>query len=275
MSTATNFCRACKSLTIVIPVYNEAARLGKTFTALIDPHIPWGIFDLEEIIFVDDGSRDNTKKIIKSFRPQLEAATKARVRLISYSRNRGKGYAVRTGMLKSKSTYTLMMDADISTPMSELARFQYSARIMRPVIIGTRKSKIVRIEKQQPWLRRNLGRVFTLLSQLILNTWVTDFTCGFKMFDYISRMQIFTRSKIERWGYDSEILFLAKNLGFPIKEISLRWRNDERSRVNMALDALRSFRELWQIRAYQWSGQYRLNLSAAYAELIKLLAHEP
>ena len=90
MSTAANFCRACKSLTIVIPVYNEAARLGKTFTALTDPHIPWGIFDLEEIIFVDDGSRDNTKKIIKAFRPQLEAATKARVRLISYRRNRAK-----------------------------------------------------------------------------------------------------------------------------------------------------------------------------------------
>lgn len=269
-----NFCRSCKTLSIVIPVYNEAARLSKTFTALVNPKIPWGIFELEEIIFVNDGSLDNTSAIIKTFRPQLEKITKAKVRLISYKENQGKGYAVRTGMLKSKSTYTLMMDADMSTPMSELTRFQYSARKLRPVLIGTRKSKIVRVEKEQPFIRRNLGKVFTLLSQIILNTWVTDFTCGFKMFDYISRMQIFTRAKINRWGYDSEILFLAKNMGFPIKEISVRWKNDERSRVNLLLDIWRSFKELWQIRYYQLRGFYRLNLSAAYAELIKLTTHE-
>jgi dolichyl-phosphate beta-glucosyltransferase len=247
-----------KTLSLVIPVYNESARLSKTFGALTKTDIPWGIFTLEEIIFVNDGSKDNTAAIIKAERPQLQKLTNAKVRLISYKKNRGKGHAVKVGMLASKSDYTLMMDADMSTPMTELARFQYSARKNRPVIIGTRKSKVVRVEKEQPWLRRNLGRVFTLLSQISLNVWVTDFTCGFKMFNYQATQQIFNRSQIERWGYDSEILFLAKNLGYPIKEISVRWRNDERSRVNIIKDAWRSLTELGQIRYLQVAGRYNL-----------------
>jgi dolichyl-phosphate beta-glucosyltransferase len=247
-----------KTLSLIIPVYNESARLGKTFGALTKADIPWGIFKLEEIIFVNDGSKDNTRAIIKAERPQLEKITGAKVRLISYKKNRGKGYAVKTGMLASHSDYALMMDADMSTPMTELARFQYSARKNRPVIIGTRKSKVVRVEKEQPWLRRNMGRVFTLLSQLMLNTWVTDFTCGFKMFNAQATRQVFSRSLIERWGYDSEILFLAKNLGYPIKEVSVRWRNDERSRVSLIKDACRSLVELGQIRTHQLAGRYNL-----------------
>jgi dolichyl-phosphate beta-glucosyltransferase len=245
-----------KQLTIVIPVYNEVARLEKTFRALKSPSVPWGIFGLEEIIFVNDGSKDYTKEMIKAERPKLEKATKARVRLISYKHNRGKGHAVKTGMLASKSEYTLMMDADISTPLSELERFQVSAKKERAVIIGTRKSRVVRVEKEQPWLRRNMGKVFTLLSKIILNTWVSDFTCGFKMFRLEANREVFSRSVIERWGYDSEILFLAKNLGYPIKEISVRWRNDERSKVNLIKDAWRSLTELIKIRYNQVNGTY-------------------
>lgn len=246
-----------RGLSVVIPVYNESARLDLTFAAFSEP-IDWGLFRLEEIIFVNDGSTDNTLEILKQARPALEAANKCQVRILTYHYNRGKGFAIKHGMLASRGAYTLMMDADMSTPLTEVKRLQTGVKNGRAVIIGTRKSRVVRVEKEQPLVRVMLGRVFTRLSQVILSTYVSDFTCGFKLFRRDARRAIFARSHIERWGYDSEIMFLAVRLGYKPLEVAVRWRNDERSRVHIIQDAARSLRELFLIRWYHWHGRYDL-----------------
>ena len=252
-----NMTKNKQTLSIVVPVYNETQRLALTFQAFSQP-VDWGVFDLQEIIFVNDGSTDKTLAMLRQHRAELERHTGAKVHILSYSQNRGKGYASRRGMLFSQGDYSLLMDADMSTPLSEVDRLQSGVKKGRALIIGTRKSKIVRVEKEQSWLRVKLGRVFTWLSQMILNTCVTDFTCGFKLFRADVREQVFRRSRIDRWGYDSEILFLAVRLGYKPYEVAVRWLNDERSRVNILQDSLRSFQELLQIRYYQWTGVYQL-----------------
>ena len=246
-----------RGLSVVIPVYNESARLDLTFAAFSAPS-DWGIFRLEEIIFVNDGSTDNTLEILKQARPTLEAANKCQIRILTYHHNRGKGFAIKHGMLASRCAYTLMMDADMSTPLTEVKRLQTGVKNGRAVIIGTRKSRVVRVEKEQPLVRVLLGRVFTRLSQVILNTYVSDFTCGFKLFRRDARRAIFARSRIERWGYDSEIMFLAVRLGYKPLEVAVRWHNDERSRVHILQDAVRSLRELFLIRLFYFQGRYDL-----------------
>ena len=245
------------SLSIVVPVYNEVPRLPLTFEALL-ADVDWGIFALREVIFVNDGSTDKTVAVIKNHRAQLEKKTGAQVKIISYTPNRGKGYAIRTGMLAATGDYILMMDADMSTPLSELKRLQSGVRRRRPIIIGTRKSRVVRVEKEQPWIRVFMGRVYTQLAQSFLNTYVSDFTCGFKLFRYDVAQKIFGRSRIERWSYDAEIMFLSVRLGFRPLEVAVRWHNDERSRVNVVRDASRSFVDLLSIRAHQLLGHYQL-----------------
>jgi len=245
------------SLSIVIPVYNEHARLPLTLEALRS-EVEWGQFRLNEIIFVNDGSNDDTLAILRRVKSQLQKRTQARVFILSYEKNRGKGFAIRQGMLAASSDYILMMDADMSTPMSEISRLQSGVRRRRPIIIGTRKSRVVRVEKEQPWFRVLMGRAYTQLSQSILNTYVSDFTCGFKLFRADVAGEIFRRALINRWSYDSEIMFLAVRLGYRPLEVSVRWRNDERSRVDLWRDTVQSFSDLWLIRFYQLIGRYDL-----------------
>ncbi len=243
------------TISIVIPVYNESLRLYKTFHALETLCLP-SVLKLEEIIFVDDGSTDNSKvniqKVCRSSakaKGQIEQKTKAKVTLISYPVNKGKGYAVRQGMLASKSEYTIFFDADISTPLFELNKFLPAMKKNTPVIIGTRKNGTSTVVVHQPLYRELLGHVFTLLSKIILNTWVTDFTCGFKAISKPAKNAIFPQTVIDRWGYDAEICFLAKKLKFTVQEIPVVWSNDAASRVQIINDSLRTFLELIQIRS--------------------------
>lgn len=245
------------SLSLVIPVYNESQRISLTFAALLDK-VDWGVFRLAEIIFVNDGSTDKTLSILRKGRANLCQTTGADVIVLTYGQNHGKGYAIRTGMLAASSKYILMMDADMSTPLTEVARLQTGVRHCRPIIIGTRKSRVVRVEKEQPPLRVFMGRAYTQLAQSILNTYVSDFTCGFKLFRQDAAREIFGRALIDRWSYDSEIMFLAVRLGYRPLEVAVRWHNDERSRVNLVRDTWRSFTDLWRIRFYQLTKKYDL-----------------
>ena len=244
-------------LSLVVPVYNESQRLDLVIGALTDP-IDWGIFTLHEIIFVNDGSRDNSLALLRRYKPDLSKITGAPVKIITYRPNRGKGAAIRAGMLAATGDYILMMDADMSTPMSELKRLQAPARRHLPVVVGTRKAAYTRVEKSQPWHRQFLGHVFTWLTQLILGSPVSDFTCGFKLFRCDVAQAVFTRARIDRWAYDSEIIFLAERLGYQVREVVVRWRNDDRSHVHAFRDGIRSFLDLLRIRLYFWTGRYRL-----------------
>jgi len=236
-----------KTLSFVIPVYNEENRLEKTLEALGQGFDYSGI-TLKEIIFVNDGSTDKTGSILKDECKRLEKATDAKVKIISYQPNQGKGKAIRTGMLASIADYTLFFDADMATPLTEFKKFMPYIKKNKPVIVGTRKNGESTVVKHQPFYRESMGKVFTLLSNIILNTWVTDFTCGFKAFEYKAKEEIFGKSQVNGWGYDAEILFLAKKLGYEITEKAVLWSDDSRTRVNLIKDSFRSFKELIQIR---------------------------
>ncbi len=244
-----------KTLTFVIPVYNEETRLSKTFKALLKG-ISFAGIKLEKIIFVDDGSIDNTLEQIKKHKSQIQKKTKAGIKIISYKGNKGKGYAVKKGMLASNSAYTLLFDADMSTPITEFKKFLPYMRKNVPVIIGTRKNGESTVIRPQPLYRQLLGRGFTLLSNLILNTKVTDFTCGFKAFSKIAKNEIFSYSRIKRWGYDSEIIFLATKMGLEIKEKAVKWSDVKKSKVNVFHDVFGSFKELIEIRINDYKGTY-------------------
>lgn len=230
------------SVSIVIPSYNEAKRIGRAFSALSSFRAPKGM-KIDEVILVNDGSTDQTLKLLKRFQ------SKYSTRVISYKKNMGKGYAVRKGMLASKSKYTLLIDADISTPLSQIDKFMPFMNADIDVIIGTRKNGHSTVTVHQPWIRENMGKVFTAISRQILGVKnITDFTCGFKMFKYEAKQAIFSRAKINRWGYDSEVIFLARKLGFYMVEKAVIWANQKNTKVNLLTDTFRSFAELLQIR---------------------------
>lgn len=253
-----------KTISFVIPVYNEEKRLIKTATAIRNAVIP-EYLKLEKIIFVDDGSVDATLELLYKFSEQIKNDTQAEVKVVSYKKNRGKGYAIKTGMAYSHSDYTLFFDADMATPLIELEKFVSFMKDNRPVIIGTRKNGESTVVKHQPRFRELLGRAYTLLSQLILNTWVTDFTCGFKAFSREARVDVFTRSMIDRWGYDSEILYLSRKLGYNIVEKAVIWSDDSDTKVKLSKAVFTSLAELFRIRFYNITGRYEFGYARKLA----------
>lgn len=242
------------TLDLIIPIYNESSRLKLTFQALNSFVPPRGI-KINKVIFVNDGSTDSSLKKIKSARLKFSK------KILSYSRNQGKGAAVKLGLLNARSDYALFLDADMSAPISELKKLLPFIRQNIPVIIGTRKNGHSTVTVHQPPFREHLGKVFTLLSQIILNTWVTDFTCGFKALSRPAYTTIAPLMAINRWGFDSEIIFLAKIFNFPIQEKSLAWADHPATKVKLSLDIFRSFGELLQIRFNHLSGAYQPVLS--------------
>ena len=234
-----------KTISFVIPFYNEEARIGKTFKALNELSLPMGL-KLEQIIFVNDGSSDKTLNKFKDFKKRSKIGYK--VNIVTYETNRGKGYAIRKGMLESSSDYTLFFDADMSTPLTELKKFMPFINRGVDVIVGTRKNGESTVMKHQPFLREFLGKGFTLLTQIVLNIIVTDFTCGFKAFSKKTIKPVFTQAKINGWGYDAELMFLATKLGFSIEEKSVLWANDERTKVKLYKAIPQTLMELWDIR---------------------------
>jgi dolichyl-phosphate beta-glucosyltransferase len=261
-----------KSISFLIPVYNEEKRLIKAVAAIKNVVIPAGL-ELEKIIFVNDGSQDETLRLLNKFGSEIEKYSGYKVEVISYDTNRGKGYAIRKGMEASHSDYTLFFDADMATPLSELEKFVPYIKNGENVIVGTRKNGESTVVKHQPKLREALGKVYTLLSQAILNTWVTDFTCGFKAFSRQAKNDIFSRCKIDRWGYDSEVLFLAKELGYKINEKAVLWSDDRNTRVKLSSAMLTSFIELLRIRFYNFTGQYSIGYAKRWATKLGLLGN--
>jgi len=158
-------------------------------------------------------------------------------------------------MSQAAGEFRIFMDIDLSTPLEEFRQFQPFLR-SHDIVIGTRKNIEGKILEHQPWMREALGKGFTFLSQIMLQVWLSDFTCGFKCFSAKAATRIFPRLTIDRWGFDSEILFLAKKFGFPVKEVAVRWMNDRLTRVKFPQDILRSFSDLWTIRLNDWRGVY-------------------
>jgi|SRR2546429_197541 len=235
-------------LSLVIPMYNEVERVGRAVDAL-NSFLPKQDF-IHEVIFVDDGSRDDTVAKLHSLKPKFNYL------VVGYPNNHGKGHALRKGMQKATGKYVLFLDVDMSTPIEELRKFKPWMEDGYHVIIGTRKAHGANLVKRQAPLRQKMGEVFTILSNLAIGGGVTDFTCGFKCFSKEAAQKIWDAETIDRWGFDTEILFLAKKFGYSITELPVVWANDERTRVSLVKDAARSLTDLFKIRYNDLMGIY-------------------
>lgn len=242
--------KSSPELSIIIPLYNEAPRLRKTFAALLC-FAEARLLRSFEVVFVDDGSRDRSAELVRGFAARFEPA-----RLVSHTENRGKGAAVRTGMLAAHGAWRLFADADMATDFLEFRKFLPLLTSGAPVVIGSRRIADARILVRQPRLREAMGSVYTALANLFTGAGVSDFTCGFKCFNASAAEAIFSRSVIARWSYDAEILFLARRLGFTITEVPILWSNDGATRVRLWKDAPRSFFDLLYIRINFTFGRY-------------------
>jgi len=239
------------SLSIIIPAYNERTRLPATLDRVIDymKSTAWGKW---EIIVVDDGSSDGTAEV-------AEAAhdANARVRVLRNPGNRGKGYAVRHGMLDSKLDWRLLTDADLSAPIEELEKLWNAAKDGNAAVaIGSRALDRSLIGVHQPGFRETAGKLFNFVMQVFIGLRIRDTQCGFKLFRADVAKAVFERQQIERFGFDVEALFVAKQLGFRIAEIPVRWNHVEGSKVGM-LNGAQSFLDLAKIRWCQMTGKYR------------------
>jgi len=235
-------------LSVVIPAYNEEAVIAGTLEA-VTQYLSSRRLDYE-VVVVDDGSADRTVEVVRR-----QMAASRSIRLLQ-STHRGKGAAVKRGMLEVRGTNALFMDADHSTPIQEWEQCAPWLRGGYEVVIGSRKMPGAQVRVHQPFLRESMGKAFTWLTNALLTGNVTDITCGFKGFAAQAARRIFALQRIDGWGFDAEILFLAKRLGYRIREIPVRWTNDERTKVRLARDAARSFAELLEIRRSAWAGRY-------------------
>jgi dolichyl-phosphate beta-glucosyltransferase len=227
-------------ISVVIPVYNEAGCLPAHVDAL-RPLLQSLAPDDWEIVLVDDGSSDGTGDVI------ARLAQDPRVRGASHPHNLGKGAAVRTGVLASRGDEVLMCDADMSTPPATLREFHAALRQGADVVIGNRKSGAARIERWQPPLRVWLGLGFTRLANGLTGLSVSDYTCGFKLFRGPAGRELFRATETPGWSFDVEILLRAARAGLQVREIPVTWRHVDDTRVRIARDVLRSFKELLSI----------------------------
>lgn len=234
---------------IVIPAYNESARLGATLHKVLS-YIDQNGCDAE-VLVVNDGSRDNTAEIVREM-----ARTHSNLRLIDNPGNRGKGYSVRNGMLNANGRIVVFSDADLSAPIEELPKLLQAISQGADIAIGSRWLRAELQTQRQPLHRQLFGRVFNLMLRLTLGLQFADTQCGFKAFRRRTVETIFPLQRIERWGFDPEILFLARKFGYKVVEIPVEWGHSGGARINPIVDGSKMFIEMLRIRWYDFTGKY-------------------
>ncbi len=251
-------------LSIIIPAYNEEQRLGSTLTETFN-YLKAQDFT-SEIIVVDDGSSDHTVKIAESF--QASATEKIKLLVLKNPGNRGKGYAVRKGMLHASGEVHLFMDADLATPLDQIPK------VINPilnheydVVFGSRAVDNSVIEVEQSILRRLRGRGGNLLIRLMTGMDINDTQCGFKAFRRQASQTIFPLQQIEGFGFDPEVLFIANKQGWKWKETPVVWRHVEGSKVTMLAATVEVFSEVLKIRWNDVNGKYDSQAQASVRAL--------
>lgn len=230
-------------LSVVVPAYNEADRLPATLEdacAWLDAHLT----DDYELLVVDDGSTDATRDAVRAWMDRHP-----HTRLIEQPQNRGKGAAVRRGMLESQGDIRLFMDADHSTHVSEVERVFTAMDVGADVVIASRQHPESDIDVHQSWLREHMGKGFNLIMRSIVGLPMKDTQCGFKAFTAEAADRIFGIAKLDGFSFDVEIIYLAHHLGYAIAEIPVRWVNEPNSKVRMLADPARMFADVMRIRA--------------------------
>ena len=240
-----NMPAALPPFSLVIPAFNEAHRIGDTLATVLA--YLRSASPQSELIVVDDGSGDRTSAIVRDgFSNSGGIAT----RLIQHSPNRGKGAAVRDGMLAAKHVIALFSDADLSTPIDETPKLiEPIARGEVDIALGSRALDRSLIGIRQPWRREQGGRVFNLLVKVATGLPFWDTQCGFKAFRLEVCRPIFERSQVAGFGFDVELLFLAQRAGLRMREIPVRWNHHEGSKVSFLRDSVAMLREVMSLRA--------------------------
>lgn len=236
-------------LSVVVPAFNEAARIEPTLRS-----ISAGLIDLaltSEILVVDDGSSDATAAVVTTLARELPG-----LRLVRSERNRGKGSAVRAGMLEARGDLRLYMDADNATPIEELPKLLAALDEGADIAIGSRRAAGGGQRVKQPWFRRAWSHVANKAVQAVLLDGIQDTQCGFKLFRARAADAIFARARVPGWGFDLEVLVLARTHGFRIAECGVIWSDDRRSRIHPIRDAVNITRELISIRRSLRRGDY-------------------
>jgi len=236
-----------KSVSVIIPVFNEEGRIPNSWVKIESYFSKMSYF--KEIIFVNDGSTDRTLVILQNLKANLQ------VKIISLLKNKGKGFAIKSGVEAASGKIILFMDVDLSTPPETTEKF---LKVYKDncLLIGNRESRLSKLIKRQNYLREKAGQAFTVLANLILKDNCSDYTCGFKVFPASLGRKIFSLAKINRWAFDAEIVFLAKKLGAQVKELPVTWEHRANSRVNLKRDVISTFFELLKIRYFDLTGKY-------------------
>jgi glycosyltransferase involved in cell wall biosynthesis len=237
------------SYSFVIPAYNEGVRLRPTLHALIR-HIQEQNWDAE-ILVVNDGSTDDTAQIVREY-----GKAHPQVLLVENPGNRGKGFSVRNGMLHARGDICLFSDADLSSPITEAQKLFDAIAQGADIAIGSRWLRAELQTERQPLYRQLFGRIYNLVLRIVLGLRFADTQCGFKAFRRDAAQRIFPLQRIERWGFDPEILFLARRAGLRVEEVPVLWAHSEGTRLHPFRDGLRMFLEAVRIRWYSMTGEY-------------------
>lgn len=237
-------------LSVIIPAYNEAKNISSTLLD-IDKYLSKQKYSYE-ILVVSDGSPDNTAQVVKKTQELVK-----NLQIIDNKENHGKGYVVKQGMLLARGEYRLFMDADNSTTIDHLDKFWPEFEKGSDIVIGSIEVKGAKIEETAAWYRRWLGRIAKYIIRFVAGLWeIHDTQRGFKLFTEKVVKEIFPKQTLMRWGFDFEILALAKKLGFKIKEVAVEWKNPP-GRVTL-MSYFKTFWELLKIKYNFLTDKYKL-----------------
>jgi dolichyl-phosphate beta-glucosyltransferase len=236
-------------LTVIVPVFNEEERVERAVPALFQ--YMEAQFGKWEVLYVDDGSTDNTYRLLN--RIQLDHPG---LRVIQSKKNSGKGHAIRLGMKEARGDFVMFSDADFSTPVEETAKLLEALLGDYDIAIGSRGLDHSNIEIRQSWIRENMGKVFNLIIRTILPLKIRDTQCGFKMFRKESLQVIIPRMCMDGFAFDVEMLMIAQAHGMRIAEIPVTWRNAKGSKVHPIRSSLQMLRDVIAIRRRMNRGDY-------------------
>lgn len=248
----SKFCQMIPAISIIVPAFEEQDRLGDSVRTILR-YIETEKLSAE-LIIVDDGSGDKTAETGETVCAEFpEIQTK----IIRYEKNRGKGFAVKTGLLAAEADIAIFSDADLSTPIEELPK------LVEPIqngefdlTFGSRALDRSLIGERQPWRREQGGKVFNLIVRTLTGLPFWDTQCGFKAFNMKKFRPLLDVMQIERFGFDVEFLFVANLHKLKLKEIPVRWNHDERTKVSVVRDSQRMFNEVREIRRNAKQGVY-------------------
>lgn len=241
---------------IIIPAYNEGARLGATLDRVLSYVAEHGW--AAEVIVVNDGSRDNTEELV-----QTRAKANPALRLVENPGNHGKGYSVRNGMLKANGEILLFTDADLSAPIEQASKLFAAVEAGADVAVGSRWLQPDLQAQRQSVLRQFYGRSFNLVLRFLLGLKYKDTQCGFKAFRRKAAQTLFSMQTIDGWGFDAELLYIADRLRMNIKEVPVVWSDAAGTRIHPLRDGMKMIAEVLRIRWNALRGKYPRNYAAA------------